>query len=148
MGLATTATGLIAPTTHVRSAGGGFVAVVLLVGLGGFAGAIARYVVDRRVTEWAGGALPWGTVVINVVGSFVVGILFALIVERAALSPTLRAPLMIGFLGAFTTFSTWMLASWRMVEDGAWFLAALNLGGSILVGMVAVVAGVVVGRAL
>jgi CrcB protein len=117
-----------------------------LVGVGGFVGAIARYLVDRRVTLWTGGTLPWGTLVINVSGSFLVGLLFALIVERAALSSTFRAPLMIGFLGAYTTFSTLMLESWRMIEDGAWLYAVLNIGGSVALGIAAVVAGVVVGR--
>ena len=120
----------------------------ILVGVGGFFGAVTRYLVDRRVTGWTGGTLPWGTFAINITGSFLVGLLFALIVERAALSAQLRAPLMIGFLGAYTTFSTLMLESWRMVEDGAWQIAIVNIGGSILIGMVAVVAGVLIGRAI
>lgn len=120
----------------------------ILVGIGGFAGAITRYLVDRRVTALTGGTLPWGTFVINMTGSFLVGLVFALVVERAALNPHLRAPLMIGFLGAYTTFSTLMLESWRMIEDGAWLLAVVDIGGSILIGMIAVIAGVVVGRAI
>jgi len=120
----------------------------LLVGVGGFLGAIARYLVDRRVTLWAGGALPWGTLVVNVSGSFVVGLLFALVVERAALGPHVRAPLMIGFLGAYTTFSTLTLEAWRMIEDGAWLLAVANVGGSIVLGLIAVVAGIMIGRAI
>ena len=121
---------------------------VLLVGLGGFVGAITRYVVDERAT-WAGaGSFPWGTLTVNASGSFLVGVAFALIVERVALPADLRAPLMIGFLGAYTTFSTLALESWRMIEDGAWLLAALNLGGSVLIGMVAVIAGVALGRAI
>jgi CrcB protein len=55
---------------------------------------------------------------------------------------------MIGFLGAYTTFSTWMLESWRLVEAGAWATAALNIGGSVLVGLLAVVAGLAVGRSI
>ena len=123
-------------------------AAAILVGLGGFFGALTRYFVDRRVTEWTGGSLPWGTFVINVTGSFRGGMLFARIVERAALGPNLRAPLMIGFLGAYTTFSTLMLESWRLIEDGAWLIAIVDIGGSILVGMIAVIAGVLVGRAI
>ena len=60
----------------------------------------------------------------------------------------IRGPLMIGFLGAYTTFSTWMLESWRLVEDGAWQLALLNLAGSMLLGVVAVVGGLALGRLL
>lgn len=123
-------------------------AAAIMVGVGGFFGALTRYLLDRRVTQWTGGALPWGTFVINMTASFLVGLMFALIVERAALPAQLRAPLMIGFLGAYSTFSTLMLESWRLVEDGAWLMAMVNIGGSILVGMIAVIAGVLVGRAI
>ena len=119
---------------------------LVLVGIGGFFGAIARRVVDVVVTERAGVTFPLGTLVINVSGSFVVGLLFAWMLERDVLPMSLRAPLMIGFLGAYTTFSTWMLESWRLVEDGAWALAVLNLAGSVAIGLIAVVAGLAVGR--
>ena len=121
---------------------------VLLVGIGGFAGAVARWVVDARISAWTGGSLPWGTFAVNVSGSFFVGLLFALVVERATLPTELRGPLMIGFLGAYTTFSTLALESWRMIEDGAWLYASANLVGSVIVGVVAVVIGVALGRAI
>jgi CrcB protein len=124
------------------------VAPLLLIGAGGFLGAIARYVIDGRITAWTGGVLPWGTFAVNMTGSFVLGILFALIVERAALPADLRAPLLIGFLGSYTTFSTFALESWRMVEDGAWLFATANLAGSVLIGVAAVVAGIAIGRAI
>ena len=119
---------------------------LILIGAGGFLGAVARYVVDGRIVQATGASLPWGTFVVNVSGSFAVGLLFALVTERAALSSELRGPVMIGFIGAYTTFSTLALESWRMMEDGAWLAATLNLGGSILVGVAAVVAGVAIGR--
>ncbi len=121
---------------------------VLFVGVGGFLGATARYLVDVRVTTVLGGGFPWGTLAVNLVGCFAVGVLFALIVERAALSADLRGPLMIGFLGSFTTFSTLALESWRMIEDGAWLGGAANLGVSVVVGLVAVIGGVALGRAI
>ncbi len=121
---------------------------VLLIGVGGFIGAITRYVIDLRVSTASGGVFPWGTLVVNASGSFLVGVVFALVVERAALPADLRGPLMIGFLGAYTTFSTLALESWRMIEDGAWLLAAANLGGSLLIGLVAVIAGIAIGRAI
>ena len=119
-----------------------------LIGLGGFAGAVARYAVDGAVADRTGGGFPWGTLVINASGSFVLGLLFALTAERAILPADVRGPLMIGFLGAYTTFSTFMLESWRLVETGAWAAAAANLGGSMALGLVAVVAGLTLGRAL
>ena len=119
---------------------------LLLIGLGGFAGAIARYLVDGAVTDRTGGAFPWGTLVIT--GSFVLGLLAALTIERAILPADIRGPVMIGFLGAYTTFSTWMLESWRLIESGSYGLALANLGGSVALGLLAVFAGLVVGRAL
>ncbi len=121
---------------------------LLLVGIGGFVGAIARRVVDLWVSDRAGSAFPLGTLVINVSGAFLVGLLFAWAMERNVLPREIRGPVMIGFLGAYTTFSTWMLESWRLVEDGAWALAAFNLAGSVALGLVAVVAGLAVGRLL
>jgi CrcB protein len=120
--------------------------VLLMVGLGGFLGATTRFLVDGWVSRATGGAFPWGTLVINLSGSFVLGVLFAMATERSLLSPDIRPPLMIGFLGAYTTFSTWMLESWRMVEDGALLGALANLGGSVVLGVVAVFAGLAIGR--
>jgi CrcB protein len=119
---------------------------LLLVGLGGFFGAAARYIVDGWVSGATGGGFPWGTLVINVSGSFVLGLLFALATERAILPPDIRAPVMIGFIGAYTTFSTWMLESWRLVEEGAILSVMANLGGSIVLGIGAVFLGLAVGR--
>ena len=74
------------------------------------------------------------------------GVLFAWVIERNVLPPDVRLPLMVGFLGAYTTFSTFMLESWRLVEEGAYGLATANLVGSVVLGLVAVVAGLAVGR--
>ncbi|HJP89233.1 MAG TPA: CrcB family protein [Candidatus Limnocylindrales bacterium] len=121
---------------------------ILLVGAGGFFGAISRYLLDGWVSGITGGTFPWGTFVINVTGSFVLGLLFALTVERAILPATIRPPILVGFIGAYTTFSTLTLESWRLVEDGSYGLALANIGGSMLLGLVAVVAGLALGRAL
>lgn len=124
------------------------VGYLLLIGAGGFVGAIARYLVDGRVVHYTGAALPWGTFAINISGSFAVGLLFALVTERSVLPAELRGPLMIGFLGSYTTFSTLTLEAWRMIEDGAWLSATVNLGGSVIIGLAAVIAGVAFGRAI
>jgi CrcB protein len=121
---------------------------IILIALGGASGAVARYLVDGFVVERTGAMFPWGTFVINVSGSFVLGLLFALAIESDVLAREIRAPLMIGFLGAYTTFSTWMLETWRLAEDGAVVLALANAGGSLVAGIVAVVAGLTVGRLL
>lgn len=121
---------------------------VLLVGVGGFFGAIARYLVDGWVAERTGATFPWGTLTVNLSGAFVLGLLFALSIERGALPAEIRAPVMIGFIGAYTTFSTLVLESWRLIEDGSYALGAANLVGSMMLGIVAVIAGLAAGRAL
>jgi len=121
---------------------------LVLVGVGGFFGAIARYVVDGAVSQQTGGAFPWGTLVINVSGSLLLGFLFALTVERGVLPAESRAPLMVGFVGAYTTFSTLMLESWRLIEDGSVVTGVLNLAGSSVIGIVAVLVGLTLGRAI
>ena len=121
---------------------------LVLIAAGGAAGAVSRYLVDAIVSDRLDGAFPWGTLVVNASGSFLLGLLFALAIERAFLPSDVRGPVMIGFVGAYTTFSTLMLESWRLVEDGAVVLAVANLAGSVIIGVVAVVAGLAVGRAL
>jgi CrcB protein len=117
-----------------------------MVGLGGFAGAVLRWLVDGWVSERNPTAFPFGTLVVNLTGTFVLGVLFAWVIERDVLPPDVRIPLMVGFVGAYTTFSTFMLESWRLVEDGAYALAAANLVGSVALGLVALVAGLAIGR--
>lgn len=121
---------------------------LMLIGLGGFAGAISRYLVDGFVAERTGGGFPWGTLAVNASGTFLLGLIFAMTAERAILPSEIRGPLMIGYLGAYTTFSTYLLESWRLVEGGAWGVALTNLGGSIAVGVIAVVAGLAIGRTI
>ena len=119
---------------------------LLLVGAGGFFGAISRYLVDGWVSTATGGAFPWGTLVVNVTGSFVLGLLFAASVERGVLPAEIRAPVLIGFIGAYTTFSTLTLETWRLVENGSYVLAIANIGGSLALGLAAVLAGLLIGR--
>ena len=80
---------------------------LVLIGVGGFAGAIARYVVDGFVSNQAtSSAFPWGTFVVNVTGSFLLGVLTALVIDRAALPAGLRGPVLIGFIGAYVVAGT------------------------------------------
>ena len=122
---------------------------LILIGAGGFFGAIARYLVDGWISgSTRVGAFPAGTFVVNLSGAFALGLLFALALEKASIDPRIRGPVMIGFIGAYTTFSTLMLESWRLAEDGSWGVALLNLTLSVVLGMGAVLAGLTVGRAI
>ena len=121
---------------------------LILIGLGGFAGAIARYLVDTEIGTRVGHAFPFGTLVVNVSGSFLLGLLVALTAERGILPADIRGPILIGFLGAYTTYSTFALETVRLGEDGALGLAALNVVASVVVGVLAVRLGLTLGRVL
>ena len=121
---------------------------LVLIAFGGAAGATTRYLLDTWIAQRAGGAFPWGTLVINVSGSLILGVLFALAIERGVFPASVRGPILIGFIGAYTTFSTVMLESWRLIEAGAVVLGLANLIGSSVIGMLAVVGGLMIGRAL
>ncbi len=109
---------------------------------------MTRYLIDTRVTATVASVMPWGTFLINVSGSFMLGLAFALMTERAFLPGDLRLLLMVGFIGSYTTFGTPLLQSWLMFERGDWLAGTANLGGSVLVGIVALVAGLLLGRTL
>jgi fluoride exporter len=120
----------------------------LLVAVLGAAGATARYAVDGWVSDATHGQFPWGTLVINVAGAFALGLLVALTTERLLPHPNWRVALGIGFLGSFTTFSTYTYETVRLAEDGALHLAFANAVGMVVLGLAAAVAGLAVGRAL
>lgn len=121
---------------------------IMLIAIGGAAGAVARYLVQGWFEQLGGGRFPWGTFAVNISGSFMLGIVFALAVDRSVLAPEIRVPLMVGFIGSYTTFSTLMLESWRLVEDGDIVFLLGNIIASIVVGMIALVAGLALGRSL
>lgn len=118
------------------------------IGIAGALGALARYGVGGWISRRNQSAFPWETFVVNISGSFALGLIFTVATERWSIAPWLRSALTIGFLGAYTTYSTWMFETYRLSEDRAHALAALNIVGSIAAGLVAVYLGVVAGRAL
>lgn len=120
---------------------------VVAVGVAGFVGAIARYGVEGFVSRRSAGVFPWGTFVVNISGAFLLGIVFAMVVEgRVIVAPWLRSAVTIGLIGAYTTFSTLSLETFRLIEDGAFAAAGANAFGSLAAGLVAVYLGVVIGR--
>jgi fluoride exporter len=118
------------------------------VGIAGFFGAIARYALGGFISERVGGAFPWETFIINVSGCFALGFIFTLLTERFLPHPTVRIALTVGFIGAYTTFSTFAFETMRLAESGAAVLATLNVFASIGAGLLAVYAGTWAGRAL
>lgn len=118
----------------------------LILFAGGGAGAMLRHAVGLFVDARTGPGFPWGTFAVNVVGCFAIGVLATLADEHAAISPTTRLLLVTGLIGGFTTFSTFGMETWQLVEDGAVWLALANAGGSLAAGLAAVVLGAVLAR--
>ena len=114
----------------------------------GALGAWLRYALDGVISQRTSAAFPWGTFVINISGSLVLGILFTLLTERMTVEPWLRSTLTMGFLGAYTTFSTLTLETVRMIEDRVYLLALANSAGSMAAGLAAVSVGIALGRVL
>jgi CrcB protein len=121
---------------------------IVVIGIAGALGALARYGLDGAVARRLPSSFPWGTFVVNMSGAFVLGFLQTLMTEQLTTAPWLRSALTIGFLGAYTTFSTLSYETYRLLEDGALSLAAANVLGSAAAGLVAVYLGVVAGRSL
>lgn len=119
---------------------------LVAVMLAGAAGAAARYGVDGLVSSRTGGQFPWGTFAVNVSGCLVIGFLSTVLTERFTVDPSLRMGLTVGFVGAYTTFSTWVFESAQLAQTGSLMIAALNVAGSVIAGWAAVLAGGALGR--
>ena len=120
---------------------------LLLIGVAGGVGALARYGLAGVVQRASGGMYPWGTVAVNCIGCFVVGFLWTLAEERLSLSGEARACVFIGFMGAFTTFSTYILETGRMFREGEWLWAAGNITLQNTVGIALLFLGIALARA-
>jgi CrcB protein len=118
----------------------------LLVAVGGGAGALARFVAASAIMTRFGGKFPLGTFVINVTGSFMIGFLMTLLTERFQFDPRWRLLLVVGFLGGYTTFSSFEWENYSSVRDGALWTAMLNVVASVMLGYVAVWLGSMLAR--
>ena len=118
---------------------------VLLVAVGGGIGSATRYLVGGWFASRFGPAFPYGTFVINVTGSFIIGFFLAFAQERVALSPYWRLFFAVGFVGGYTTFSTFEYESVRLLQDGEMLLGAVYLLGSVLTGGLAAIGGIALG---
>lgn len=123
-------------------------ATVLGVALAGAAGALARWGLEALIGRRVGEGFPWGIFVVNVSGSFVAGIAFVLLTQRPGAPDWWRTTVLVGLLGAFTTFSTLSVQTVRLVESGAYAPAAANALGSLAAGLVAAGAGIALARSM
>lgn len=120
----------------------------LAIALGGALGAVLRYAVSTGIYQWWGRDFPYGTLVVNVLGSLVMGVLFILLVERLAATSVLRAFWLVGLLGAFTTFSTFSVETLNLMEGGEIGKAAANVVLSVTLCIGAAGIGMALGRQL
>ena len=110
----------------------------LLVGCFGFVGTLARYGLQGAVQRISGSTFPYGTLSVNVIGSFVVGFVATLALERAAVSPTWRAAILVGFCGGFTTYSAFAYETFEMMRTGDPLRGLANVAAQLVLGLAAV----------
>lgn len=118
----------------------------LAVALGGAFGAVSRYWLISAISAYNNQRFPWGTLVVNIVGSLLIGMLYVLITERMALSEQWRAILVVGYLGAFTTFSTFSLDALLLAQEGLLLQALAYVVSSVLICLLCAWLGIVLMR--
>lgn len=118
----------------------------LAIALGGALGSVLRFALNEAISNRFGRAFPWGTLSINVVGSFLIGVLVVLLLERWEVSPAVRLGLMVGVLGGFTTFSSFSLEVVNLMQNGAFLRAMTYVAASVTACILAAAAGIYLAR--
>jgi CrcB protein len=121
---------------------------IVVVAVGGGSGAVLRYLLGGWISERAGPSFPWGTLVINATGSFVLCLLATLALERFTLSRTWYVALGVGFCGGYTTFSTFSYETLRLAAEGSWTRAGINVLASVGAALASGALGILVGRTI
>ncbi|HIG78837.1 MAG TPA: fluoride efflux transporter CrcB [Cycloclasticus sp.] len=121
---------------------------LLAIAAGGSIGAVMRYLVSTGIYSWLGRGFPYGTLVVNVLGSLAMGLLYELFLQRLSISPEVRAVLLVGFLGAFTTFSTFSIETINLIEQGDLLKAVTNMLASVILCVLAAWCGLQMARQL
>lgn len=119
---------------------------LLLVALGGAIGSVLRYLGSMAVNRWAGGPFPWGTLFVNIAGSFAIGLVMVWVLKGGEGRENARLLLVTGVMGGFTTFSSFSWETWRLLEDGRLGAAGLNVSLSVGACLLATAAAVALAR--
>ena len=117
-----------------------------MIAIGGALGALARYELAAMIQARIPAGFPWGTFVVNITGCLIMGIAATVLTDRLVVHPNWRFLIPIGFIGAYTTFSTFEYETFRAVTEGAWMIGALNVVASVVAGYAALWLGVVLSR--
>jgi CrcB protein len=121
---------------------------ILLVGSGGFIGSVMRYLVQYYVEKNLASTFPWGTLIANVAGSFIIGMIFALAEKGHLMNAEWRIFLAVGICGGFTTFSSFAYNNFNMIKEQAFSQLLWNVGGNLFLGILAVYFGIILIRLL
>lgn len=119
---------------------------ILGIMLGGAIGALLRYLISNGIYAWLGRGFPYGTLAVNVIGSFLMGVLTILLIEKGDVSEVLKLTLLVGFLGAFTTFSTFSMDTINLISQGQIVRACLNMLLNVGICVIAVWIGIITGK--
>ena len=119
---------------------------IIAIALGGALGAVSRFWAVSLTSLWLGDEFPYGILIVNILGSLAIGIVFVFLVERAILPVAWRSAVMIGFLGAFTTFSTFSLQTLGLLEAGRFLAASVYMISSLLICVLAAALGMFIAR--
>ena len=126
--------------------GRGCLTVLMAIAVGGALGSLSRYFLATKVYGWLGIAFPYGTLVVNLVGCFLLGMVVALVENRGLFGPALRSFLTVGFLGGLTTFSTFVYETWGLVDSGDLLRPVLYLAVSCIGGLLCLTLGMILTR--
>lgn len=118
----------------------------LYIAAGGAAGSLCRYLVSGVVQQMTDSSFPAGTFAVNMLGCLFFGMVTGIFEDRLGFPPEMRLLILTGFMGAFTTFSTYMFESANLVKSGQWIMTALNIGGQSILGFFCIVGGLALGR--
>lgn len=121
---------------------------IIYIAVAGSLGAISRYEMAGLAHRWMGTGFPYGTLAVNVIGSFVIGLVMQISLSTDLIPPAWRLAMTVGFLGAFTTFSAFSYETLGYLEDGAWLTAGVNILANVLLSVLAAFLGVSLARAI
>jgi len=122
--------------------------IVLLIGAGGFLGTIARYLTQQGISKFLPVIFPYGTLTVNIVGCFLIGVFYALADRGNAISPEWRLFLTTGFCGGFTTFSTFTYETYNLIREEQYLYVSVYIAASVIIGILATIIAITLIRAI
>lgn len=121
---------------------------ILIVGTGGFLGSVARYIIINCVSKLSNDSFPFGTFLVNISGCFLLGFFISLTAKKITVGPNIKLLFTAGFMGAYTTFSTFSYDTSVLIKSGDFLLATINATASVLIGIISLLGGMAIGQIL